>query len=1418
MTIKPTDFTIQKLKELLDSRELSTAGTKIELIARLNEHDPTGRWMKVPLENETRQECEPSQGIVREEGAVGNVESSNNLDRLAGGLEHLLREVGRLAQEVENLKGEAAQSQEPERRSDIVAEQSTQMRRAHVSVKSVAELLGYFDGRSGDFPNWAQQLWVLKNTYELSDDETKILMGMRLRGKAQEWMHSRPEFIEMSVDALLVEYKKMFCFRPSKSGALRQLQERTWRKDESFVEYYHDKIIKANRVPIDDPYELVDHLVEGIPDQTLRNQAITHCFNHPEAMLRAFEKLSLPQSSQGNSYRGDRWGTNPRARTDERRQWDWRTPRRNVGNCYNCGEAGHLSRNCPAKERGLRCYRCGEHGHIASGCPQLGNEETTENANSVRQISGQQTCKSVRVSNLDVTALIDTGSDLTLVRNECYLKMGSPKLQSSGIIFRGIGSGNIKTRGSFKTDITVDGGLYPIRMHIVSDALLKYDLLIGADFLSEVNVTINKGIVQIGINKEEHTADRNIPDICRIECVENVDGIDLTHITNVALKEKVRQMVANYIPERETNAKRTYIEMHIILKDEQPVYQRARRLAPTEKKIVNKQIEEWVQKGIVQPSLSEYASPIVLVDKKDGSKRLCVDYRKLNQKIVKDRYPLPIIEEQLDALQGAKIFSTLDLKNGFFHVPISEDSRKFTSFVVPDGQYEFLRVPFGLCNSPSVFTRFINAVFRNLINQKIVLTYMDDLIIPSVDLETGVNKLTRVLATAKNAGLEINWKKCALLQSRVEFLGHIVKNGGIQPSEKKTRAVVKFPKPTTIKQVQSFLGLSGYFRKFIKGYAFISRPLSNLLRDNVKFDFGTKETAAFEQLKIKLCESPVLKLYKIEARTELHTDASMYGYGAILMQQCDDDGEMHPVYFASGKTTQAEEKYSSYELEVLAIVKGLKKFRTYLIGIDFKIVTDCKAFAQTMRKKDLCVRVARWALLLEEFNYTIEHRSGKAMTHVDALSRNPLPECLVVRQDNGITFKIRRAQQKDDETRRVFERTEEGKMSDYVVRGGLLFKVIDGDVRLVIPKKLQSQIIQQTHRNGHFAAAKTEKLLKRDYWFPAIKSKTEKIIANCVECILAERKLGKQDGFLNPICKGEVPLDTYHIDHLGPLPSTKKNYRYILLVVDAFTKFVWFYVTKSTTTREVLQRLEKQAVTFGNPRRIISDRGTAFTSSEFQEYCVKEGIQHTLIVTGVPRGNGQVERVNRTLIPLLTKLSLANPGEWYRNLESAQKYFNATPHRSINTSPFQLFFGTRMRAKNDPQVREILEEEWTASFEEERNETRERAKEAIEKIQAENKRNFNKRRKKAPNYQVDDLVAIKRTQIGSGLKLAAKFLGPYRITKVLRNDRYIVEKIGSHEGPRETSTVADQMKPWTRENQDVNSGDSDANEYETSDE
>ncbi|GFV49636.1 transposon Tf2-9 polyprotein [Trichonephila clavipes] len=476
-----------------------------------------------------------------------------------------------------------------------------------------------------------------------------------------------------------------------------------------------------------------------------------------------------------------------------------------------------------------------------------------------------------------------------------------------------------------------------------------------------------------------------------------------------------------------------------------------------------------------------------------------------------------------------------------------------------------------------------------------------------------------------------------------------------------------------------------------------------------------------------MSEGPILHLYKYGRKTELHTDACKQGYGAILLQEAENE-KLHPVYYMSKKTNTAEEKYDSYELEVLEIINALKQFRVYLLGQHFKIVNDCSAFQKTMQKKELITRIARWALQLEEFDFEIEHRAGSRMKHVDALSRYPV----MMKQES----------------------------EEFFERNGILYKYLNGRELIVTPKAKQAELIKLIHENCHFSVGKTEEIVKKEFFIPILSNVVKKVIVNCVPCILANKKTGKKEGFLNPISKESIPLSTYHVTFIGPLPSTNKSYQHIFNVVDAFTNFTWLYTVKTVSVERALEKLKQQQKTFGNPIRIFSDRGSGFTSKLFNDYFDEENIQHLQIATGVPQGNGQVERIHRTLIPVLTKLSIRRLNEMVQI------------RRQITENTKQHYMS---QYKMDT-IRTI------------------NSKKSIENLQSENRKTYNRRRKKASLYKEGDLVAIQRTQFGAGLKLRPKFLGPYKVTKVNPKDRYEVEKVGQHEGPNSTTTSADLMK------------------------
>lgn len=363
------------------------------------------------------------------------------------------------------------------------------------------------------------------------------------------------------------------------------------------------------------------------------------------------------------------------------------------------------------------------------------------------------------------------------------------------------------------------------------------------------------------------------------------------------------------------------------------------------------------------------------------------------------------------------------------------------------------------------------------------------------------------------------------------------------------------------------------------------------------------------------------------------------------------------------------------------------------------------------------------------------------------------------------------------------------------MKGGILFKQINGQDLLAVPRSMEKEIIRKAHDVGHMGAMKTMHAIRQDFFIPHLEKKVKAHIANCVDCIIHNHKLGKQDDFLHCIDKGGSPLETIHVDHLGILDATAKNYKYVFAIVDGFSKFVWLFPTKSTDANEVLKHMQSWVAVFGNPQRIVSDKGPAFVANIFKDFCKANNIEHIEITTGVPRGNGQIERVNRVILSILAKLSSNEPSKWYKHIAQVQKAINAHVHSSTKFTPFETMFGVRMRTGSITEIIKLLEEELITALQEERTKLREEARVNIQKAQETYKRNFDKKRKSCYGYQHGDLVAIKFTQF-SNKKLFNKFIGPYKITRVKRNGRYDVEKAADFKGPQVTSTSVDNIKLW----------------------
>lgn len=486
----------------------------------------------------------------------------------------------------------------------------------------------------------------------------------------------------------------------------------------------------------------------------------------------------------------------------------------------------------------------------------------------------------------------------------------------------------------------------------------------------------------------------------------------------------------NYLARLGTGNKLVGYEADILLKSEGSVFCTPRRLSFAEKREVSRIVDELLERGVIRPSSSPYASPIVLTKKKSGETRMCIDYRSLNKLVLRDNYPLPVIDDCLEHLEGSPGFTRW----------MTENSIKYTSFATPNGQFEFLRLPFGLKNGPAIFQRFVNEVFRDFLARNEVVIYMDDILVASRTLDEHLALLDRVLKRLAEYGLELKFQKCKLAYSRIEYLGYDISERGIRPSGSHIEAIRTYPRPRTVREVQAFLGLCSYFRKFVRNFSLIARPLYNLTKEGIDFLFDGECQSAFEDLKGHLTSAPILSIYSPVRETELHCDASAVGFGSILLQR-QDDCEFHPVAYFSRRTSDAEAKYHSFELETLAIIYSL-----------------------TLNKRTMNNRIARWALELENYNYTIIHRQGTRMSHVDALSRGFSDLSVISTIDcEDMDFQLCAMQNKDEKICDLRKKLESSELDDYDMANGIVYRKIGEDLKLYVPAAMETEFIRRTH-------------------------------------------------------------------------------------------------------------------------------------------------------------------------------------------------------------------------------------------------------------------------------------------------------------------------------------------------------------------
>lgn len=726
------------------------------------------------------------------------------------------------------------------------------------------------------------------------------------------------------------------------------------------------------------------------------------------------------------------------------------------------------------------------------------------------------------------------------------------------------------------------------------------------------------------------------------------------------------------------------------------------RMSPTELDELKKQLDELTRAGFIQPSKSPYGAPVLFVKKKDGSMRMCIDYRALNTITVKNKYPLPRIDELFDRLQGAQFFTKIDLRSGYHQIRIHPQDIEKTAFRTRYGHFEFLVLPFGLTNAPATFMHLMHQIFRPHLDS-FVLVFLDDILVFSKSLEEHRQHVATVLELLKTNHLYAKESKCELFQTSVEFLGHIIDREGVHMMNDKVKAIMEWPAPKSIEEVRSFLGTIGYYRRFIRMFSEIAQPISSLLSKAMPFAWDKQQQQAFEALKHAVSKEPTLILPDTSRQYIVTTDASGYAVGAVLQQ---DHGQgLQPIAYLSKKMLAAEKNYPVHEQELLAIVVALRSWRHYLHGSHFRIIvkSDHKSLQYFKTQPHLSARQTRWLDLLAEFDFTIEYFEGKENVVADGLSRRSdhkdqgqqvteahqfnheseevltLASASLPNDTPELRKSITDAYQHDPSCTSLLEKPMEG----YRVVEGLLVTAAN-QIRIPDDASIRSRLLLECHdtpTSGHLGTGKTMERVSRFFYWPGMHADIRRYVSTCLTCQANKPSTQLPMGKLQPLPIPERPWQVVTMDLITQLPRTKNGHDAIVVFVDKLTKMAHYAATTTNVTAlELSQIFFKEVVRYhGLPESIVSDRDPRFTSIFWKALWTQLGTTLAMSTAYHPQTDGQTERQNRTLEEMLRSYVGPKQDDWDECLVAAEIAYNNSIQASTKETPFLLNSGQHPR-------------------------------------------------------------------------------------------------------------------------------------------
>ena len=858
------------------------------------------------------------------------------------------------------------------------------------------------------------------------------------------------------------------------------------------------------------------------------------------------------------------------------------------------------------------------------------------------------------------------------------------------------------------------------RVRLVQRNQIVGELLDHPHAMASSNLRVGDllGISEEIDSEEEHT--QPTPHEEKEE-ITSARDLDLSHIPD-AYREPFREMLGEFeeMYSGKLGAINTTEHAIELVPGTRPVHTQPYREGPKTREIVKGEVERQLRAGVIEPAQSAWASPVVIVPKPDGTPRFCVDYRRLNAVTVRDSYPLPRMDDCIDSLGNAVVFTTLDANCGYWQLPIRKEDQELTTFVCHKGTYKYVRMPFGLSNAPATFQRVLDIILARY-RWQTCLVYLDDVIVFSSREEDHVEHVREVLNALHEAGVTLKLRKCEFFKKSVRYLGHVISPGKLEIDKARTKALLEATHPTNQSELRSFLGCCNVYRRFIRDYTKIAAPLYAKLKKGqpIKLEpFDDESCKAFETLISSLTSPPVLALPRADLPYSIDTDASEYQVGVALFQHLPN-GDRQPIGFWSRTLQAAEKNYSTPEKECLAVVWACGVLRPYLQGDRFLIHTDQASLRWLLTTTDGTGRLMRWRLRLSEFDFDVKYKKGSKNSVADCLSRlrtlgetttevdDQIP-CFNLDEEHEIdeppqefddwedfdlllateeeeehpvpsaisTEELIREQGRDPFCKKIRISLDRGRPVPFVEdESGVLFRTQEGHPQLVIPRSLVPRVLWLSHypkAAGHPGETKLYRTLRRHFYWTTLSVDAVNTVRNCVSCARNRVKLRRNSKKLQ-LFPASGPLEYVSIDILGPLLRTSRRNRYILVISDRYTKLTRAIPVASITAQSVAREFaENWAFIYGPPTILLSDNGKQFASKLFVHICKLLGTKNAFTSTYHPQANGQVERFNRTLIAALRHYVLDHPKDWDQFVGALTYAYNTQFHRVTGFSPMEL--------------------------------------------------------------------------------------------------------------------------------------------------